>query len=276
IYTEHRWLKKTVVRNKIDAVISDNRFGMFHAEIPCIYITHQLSIKTGNRFTDRIAQKIHYRFINKFKECWVPDLKEEINLAGKLSHPVKFPHTPVKYIGPLSRFKKTDEEIKFDIAIILSGPEPQRTVFENIILKDLQNCSGKVLLIRGLPENSAALPVTRPDVQIHNHLPAEELNKAILQSALIISRAGYTTIMDLIKLQKKAILVPTPGQTEQEYLAAYLQQQKLFYYMLQEAFSIEGALKIAGSFSLCENSIPQNTYEAQLESFVNTFNNTGT
>ncbi|MGB4845901.1 MAG: glycosyl transferase family 28, partial [Ferruginibacter sp.] len=99
IYAEHSWLKKAVIQNKIDAVISDNRFGLYHAKIPCIYITHQLCIKTGNRLTERIAQKLHYRYINKFKECWVPDLKEEINLAGKLSHPVTFPHAPVKYIG---------------------------------------------------------------------------------------------------------------------------------------------------------------------------------
>jgi len=102
---EHCWLKKIVKEKDIDLVISDNRFGLYHATIPSVYITHQLLIKTGDRFTENIAQQIHFHFIKKFTQCWVPDAEENNNLAGELSHPKKHPDN-IKYIGPLSRFEK--------------------------------------------------------------------------------------------------------------------------------------------------------------------------
>ena len=104
--------------------------GLYNKQIPCIYITHQLTIKTGNLFTEGIAQQIHYQFINKFNNCWVPDAEEKLNLAGSLSHPAILPKVPVTYIGCLSRFEKKEVDIVYDLCIVLSGPEPQRTVFE--------------------------------------------------------------------------------------------------------------------------------------------------
>ncbi|HEV2830549.1 MAG TPA: glycosyl transferase family 28, partial [Hanamia sp.] len=103
INQENRWLKKTIDQYKPDAIISDNRFGMYSKKVPCIYITHQLFIKTGKPFTERVAQKIHHFFIKKYTQCWVPDFKEN-GLAGKLSHPGKIPSNVI-YIGALSRFQ---------------------------------------------------------------------------------------------------------------------------------------------------------------------------
>lgn len=268
IYTEHSWLKKIVKKYSVDAVISDNRFGMYHSSVPCIYVTHQLKIKTGNRFTEWIAQKINYWFINKYNECWVPDTAGEINLSGELSHPVVLPKAPVKYLGPLSRFEKEAGEIRYDLLIILSGPEPQRNVFEKILLKDLKNYSGKALLVRGLPSNTTLLKTSSSSLGIENHLPAAELNRVILQSKIIISRCGYTTVMDLIKLQKEAILIPTPGQTEQEYLADHLLKQKLFFCTKQELFSLPEVLKKAENFSFSNSAFSQNDYEKVIDSFV--------
>ena len=271
IYNEHSWLKAVVKKHSIDAVVSDNRLGMYHSAVPGIYITHQLKIKTGNRFTEKIAQKIHYWFINRYDECWVPDTAGEINLAGELSHPDILPKVPVIYLGPLSRFEKTEAEIKYDLLIILSGPEPQRTVFEELLLKDLENYSGRVLLVRGSPANTTLLKTSLPTIEIQNHLPAAELNHAILQSQMIISRCGYTTVMDLLKLQKKAILVPTPGQTEQGFLADHLLKQKLFFCVKQEMFSLPGVLKNAGNFSFSKTIFPQNDYKKIIEGFVKNY-----
>jgi hypothetical protein len=106
IYQEKQWLKRAISTLQIDAVISDNRFGLYHSTTPCIYITHQLMIKTGNRFTEWLAKKIHYFFINKYTACWVPDNEHAPTLAGELSHPKTLPLVPVKYLGPLSRFEK--------------------------------------------------------------------------------------------------------------------------------------------------------------------------
>ncbi len=268
IFTENRWLKHVVAAYKIDAVISDNRLGLSHKKISSVYITHQLKIKTGNIFTDRIAQKIHYHFINKYRNCWVPDAKGEVNLTGELSHPVIFPKTPVSYIGPLSRFEKINIENKYDLCIILSGPEPQRTIFENIILNDLNNVPGKKILLRGLPGKNLPDPISNPLIEIKCHLPGAEMNMVIQQSKLIISRCGYSTVMDLVKLQKKAILVPTPGQTEQEYLATYLQQQQLFYCVMQNKFSLADALKKEKEYNYKELRVDQIEYAKVIDDFV--------
>lgn len=268
IKAEHQWLKKTVEEYKIDAIISDNRFGMYHTTIPSVYITHQLMIKTGNPFSEKIAQKLHYHFINKFRECWVPDWAGDINLAGDLSHPSVFPKTPVKYICPLSRFEKTMEEIKYDCCILISGPEPQRSIFEDLVLRDLENYNNKAIVIRGLPQNSLVPTINSPLVEIKDHLPAEALSKVLQQSKLIISRSGYSTIMDLVKLQKNATLVPTPGQTEQEYLAAYVQGQQLFYTVTQANFSLPDIVQKMKGYSFKEIVISKNEDNKVIKDFV--------
>ncbi len=270
IYAENRWLKKAVKENSIHAIISDNRMGLFHKTIPCIYITHQLTIKTGNRFTESIAQKIHYHYINKFSTCWVPDAGGALNLAGALSHPAILPRVPVTYLGPLSRFEKTDVESKYDLCIILSGPEPQRTVFEKIILEQLHEVKGNVILVRGLPGETAFPGFNNSSIEIRNHLSADDLNRVILQSKMMLSRCGYSTVMDLVALQKKAILVPTPGQTEQEFLGSYLQAQKLFYTVDQINFSLPEALKNASAFVFNTSSISVQDYKNVVENFVAT------
>lgn len=268
ICRENSWLKQIIKEHAIDAVISDNRMGVYNKTIPCAYITHQLKIKTGFRFTEWIAQQIHYYFINKFSECWVPDTIEKNNLAGELSHPENLPKVPVKYIGPLSRFGKIPVAIKYDIVVLISGPEPQRTVFEKKILKELKGYKGKALLIRGLPADNFLLTPEIASLEIKNHLPAKELNLAIQQADLIISRCGYTTVMDLVKLQKKAILVPTPGQTEQEYLADYLMKQKLFLCIKQDRILLPAMLKDVENFSFQKLLFPKNEYEHIIESFI--------
>lgn len=269
IYTEHAWLKKAIKKYSVDFIISDNRPGLHNPSVACVYITHQLQIKTGNGVSGWLAQKIHYRFIKKFRECWVPDMAGELNLAGELSHPVYKPKIPVRYMGPLSRFGPAIAEIKYDLLFLLSGPEPQRTVFEDIILKELRNYSGSALLVRGLPQTAKSKQfVASPGFRVYDHLPAKELNAVILQSELVVARSGYTTVMDLVKLKKKAILVPTPGQTEQEYLARYLMEQGLFYYMEQNEFSLFKALKGAAAFSCKQINIPHTDYEKIIETFL--------
>jgi uncharacterized protein (TIGR00661 family) len=266
IYKEHQWLKKTVREFRIDAVISDNRFGLYHSGIPCVYITHQLLIKTGNTITEKIAKMIHYFFINKYSECWVPDF-ETNGLAGELSHPKKI-RGNIKYLGAVSRFEIFETLKKYDLLISISGPEPQRTIFEKQLLKDLRSFRGSVLFVRGLPGNNEELQFPDPSVEIRNHLPAAELNTAMLQSAMIISRCGYTTIMDLVKLKKKAILIPTPGQPEQEYLARYLKGKKIFYTVDQKKFSLHQSLADAGSFPFAIPDHNMQQYKSVISEFV--------
>lgn len=266
IIKEHQWLKKTVEKYQIDAVISDNRFGMYHKKIPSVYITHQLDIKTGNRFTESIAQKIHYYFIKKYNQCFVPDF-ETNGLAGELSHPQKKPAN-VKYIGPLTRFSKiAGEKEIYGLLIILSGPEPQRSIFENKIIDELKAIQGNIFFVRGLPGEEEKLPDLK-NVRIKNHLPANELNELIQQSKFIICRSGYTSVMDLSVLGKKAVLVPTPGQTEQEYLAKYLMKKGYFLSMTQKEFSIKKALQIAAGFDFVAPPVGDENYKKAISEFV--------
>lgn len=245
---ETEWLSSAIKQYSINAVISDNRFGLYNHRVPSVFITHQLSIVSPfGKFSEPWLQQKNYSFINKFTECWVPDVQNENNLAGRLSHPKKLPVTPVKYIGPLSRFSFEDMPEENRLLVILSGPEPQRTVFENIILKELENFNGTATMVRGLPESSSLIPSTSR-LTFHNHLRAKELELEIKKSHLIISRCGYSTVMDMAAMKKKCVLVPTPGQTEQRYLSKHLSKRGLAIYMDQKEFSLKTALQKANNF----------------------------
>lgn len=274
VYQEHQWVKKSVKKYLITAIIADNRFGLYHSDLPSVYITHQLLIKMGSSFAEEIAQKMHYWFIKKYSFCWVPDFDGPNNIAGELSHPFNRPKN-IAYIGGLSRFEKGSAiEKKFDLLFLVSGPEPQRTIFESLLLKQLENFNGKSLLIRGLPgisavdENDFETKNDRPNLTIKNHLAAQELNEVIQQSELVVCRGGYTTIMDLIKLKKKAILIPTPGQTEQEYLAGHLMQQQIFYSVNQQGFDLIETLKAAHGFTFTIPSFNMEQYHESIKQFV--------
>ncbi len=266
-FKENLWLKKNIIKYKIDAVISDNRFGMYSKAIPSVYVTHQLSIKTSNIFFEKIAQKLHYFFIKKYNYCWIPDSKGN-GLAGELSHPKNIPSN-ILYIGPLSRFELLNNvQNKYDILISISGPEPQRTIFEKLILSQIKYCDKRILFIRGLPYESKNLETDNDSIKIVNHLSANELNEAFQQSQIIISRSGYTTIMDLIKLAKNAILVPTPGQTEQEYLSQYLMKRRYFYSVEQDKFSLDDVLRSVSVFQFENAPSTMNEYKNVINEFV--------
>ena len=267
VLKENLWVKKNIKKYKIDAIISDNRFGMYNKKVPSVYITHQLLIKTRNRFSEKIAQEIHYRFIKKYTHCWVPDWKED-GLAGELSHQEIKPSN-VLYAGPLSRFEKLQEiQYRYDILILISGPEPQRTVFENKILFQLESLNKHVLFVRGLPKETKNLQSDNESIKIINHLPAAELNKAFQESKMIICRSGYTTIMDLVKLGKNAVLVPTPGQTEQEYLAKYLQENFFFNSIEQDKFSLQKVIEDASIFQTNGAVASMDDYKKVISEFV--------
>jgi uncharacterized protein (TIGR00661 family) len=246
IKDEHRWLKKAVSEYGFDAIISDNRFGMYHDSAPSVFITHQLLIKTPfGKWADKALQKKNYRFINRFTECWIPDTEEKNSLAGELSHPQNKPAIPIRYISLLSRLKKLDISTRKDhLFISLSGPEPQRTILENKIIQDIGHYHGTATIVRGLPDSSTIIPSTNA-IKFYNHLPADEYNKEIQQAEFVIGRSGYSTVMDIISLGKKSILIPTPGQTEQEYLAKYLLEKKFAFPVLQKDFSLKKALEKA-------------------------------
>jgi uncharacterized protein (TIGR00661 family) len=265
---ERRWLNNMINEKKADVVISDNRFGLYHRSITSIFITHQLLIRTGlGKWADLFIQQLNYRYIRRFTHCWVPDFENpNNNLAGILSHAPQLPNN-ASYIGGLSRFEKGSFELKYNALIVLSGPEPQRTVWEEDILKQLSQSDEKVLVVRGLPVENT-VPPSFNNTEIINHLNARRLNEAFLQSEFIISRSGYTTIMDIIKLRKKAILIPTPGQTEQEYLASYLMSKKICYSVSQKEFSFQEVLANAKQFPYVQPEFNMEQYKGPVSALL--------
>lgn len=253
INEEHKLLKKLVKANKIDGVISDNRLGLYNEKIPTVFITHQLQVLSGK--TTKITSALHSRYIKRFNECWVPDYADSPNLSGKLGHPKDF-EIPVNYIGPISRLNKKEEDKIYDIAVLLSGPEPQRTDLEEILLHELKRYNGDILFVRGVVEKEQTVQ-RHNHIKLVNYMESRELEKAINCSDLILSRSGYTTIMDLAKLGKKAFFIPTPGQTEQEYLAKRLKKKGLVPCANQEEFKLKDLSKVKvykGFDSLLGNS----------------------
>ncbi len=249
IRQEHRWLENLLEKEKFEIVISDNRPGFWNKKTHCIYITHQLFIHSGKgKWLNRQLQKLHARYMKKFTEVWVPDLEGNKNLAGELSHPSQ-PIIEPGYLGLLSRLeRKPVSEHEYDLTVLLSGPEPQRAILEEIIFQQLPSYSGSVLFVRGLPQQNHSVLQSYPHISVHDHLPAAQLQHKLSSSKLVICRSGYTTLMDLLKLGTKAILVPTPGQPEQEYLAHYMQEQSFFPFQQQNVFHLSSAIKLADSF----------------------------
>ena len=246
---ENNWLKEQVNTHRFEAVIADNRYGLHHENIFSVFITHQLRIKSSlGKLSEGLLQKWNYKLINKFDECWIPDKEGENNLAGELSHPDKLPSIPVKFIGSLSRFNNINiEEEKDHLLIILSGPEPQRTILENKVIGEIVNYPGTASIVRGLPGEKNIIPSTNT-IHFYNHLTADVLNKEMMRAEFIIGRSGYSTIMDIVALHKKSILIPTPGQTEQEYLADYLMKKQTAYFHRQKTFSLQKAIRDARKF----------------------------
>ena len=231
----------------LDAVISDNRYGLYHKDIPSVLITHQLR-PISPLFEETIHQFI-LKKISHFNECWIPDFKDKPNLSGKLSHLKQLPEN-ARFIGPLSRFELGSKgKLENDLLVILSGPEPKRTELENKILAQLATLEIKTLLVQGVVKTTTDTKVISPLLTSVSHLTAKKLEKAIKQSKVVLCRAGYSSVMDLIKLQKKAILIPTKGQTEQEYLAKKLKAEDLFYTVKEKNLNLKTDVTAALSFT---------------------------
>jgi len=230
IISEHRRLKKMLKTEKFDMIISDNRFGLWNKNLHSVYITHQLMIKmpAGLRFIEPIVWRLHRFFILKYDECWIPDYEGAKNLSGDLAHKYPLPRN-AKFIGSLSRFsllKNIVPNKKFHTIAVLSGVEPQRSLFEAELIARLKKSKEKMLIVQGKPQKEKQIHETQ-NITLISHLETAEFAAFLLGSERIIARSGYSTIMDLDALGclQKAELIPTPGQTEQEYLAEFLTQR---------------------------------------------------
>lgn len=222
---EKKWLQHLLDKEKFDLVVSDNRYGLYNHRVKSILITHQLFIQVPSPlfFLKNFIQKKTLCYISAFDECWIPDIDSNDNLSGDLSKEGKLP-TNTKFIGWLSRFDNSPIDINqfpvYDHLILLSGPEPMRSKAEGELLQEAIKSGENTLLVQGLPSTSTDKMID--NVRVVAHLHDDALKHALLTAKKITCRSGYSTLMDLKVLGRTGEsirLIPTPGQTEQEYLA---------------------------------------------------------
>jgi len=244
INEENKFLSLLVDKYNLDLIISDNRFGMYHKGVYSVYITHQTSIQAGR--ISNIADKFHQYYMSRFNEIWIPDYEGENSLAGKLS--VYNGGQISKHIGILSRFKFNENvKIKDKVLVVLSGPEPQRSYLEELVLSEIESIDKEVTLILGKVESIQKVS-KKGNATIYNFMTSDDLEKEMSESLLVIARSGYSTIMDLKALRKKAFLIPTPGQGEQLYLAKHLKSKNICNYVCQDNFSLNKSISLSEGF----------------------------
>ena len=239
---------------KIDVVISDNRFGLWNKSVKTIFVTHQLMIKmpTWAKFLEKVVHRFNIFFVKKFDHCWIPDFEGQFNISGNLSHRFALPPS-AKFIGALSRFSLDGKQVKIEnppnVLLILSGLEPQRSILEQIVLEQLEASKYSAVVLRGKPKEKTDYRI-KGKIQVLSHLPAQQMKQLMLSAKHIICRSGYSSLMDLASIKRNAILIPTPGQTEQEYLAQLLKDTKQFYSIAQHKFKLEEAIAASKNYHL--------------------------
>jgi predicted glycosyltransferase len=236
ITKEHDLLNALIAALKPDAIISDNRYGIWHKEVPSVLITHQLqpALPSFLKFLRKPLNRKLSAFLKPFDEIWIPDLENSLSLSGELSAP-SYGLPPLKYIGWLSRFAspKLPEIKKWDLLIIVSGPEPQATIFLNKGIQFSMRNKLKTAIISA--ENSTSNATLNEDlIQVFYRPDDQQFLELVSQSKQLLVRSGYSTLMDLLILNRGALIVPTPGQTEQEYLGR-LMDKKLGFRMLRQS-----------------------------------------
>lgn len=257
VITEHYQLAELIRKHSIDIIISDNRYGLWNKKIQSIFITHQPNIIPPRLlgFTSPFLRWVTRFFIRKYDECWIPDAAGHKNISGNLSHGYPLPSN-VTFIGPLSRFDKSssndasdNQELRnqissqdFDVIAILSGPEPQRSQLEEILKRQLNESPLKSLMIRGITGKRNSFVKTNNST-ILDHLPASILESILRKGPIVICRGGYSTLMDMSFTGNKVICIPTPGQTEQEYLVKKGDIDNQIVYSKQADFSLNKSLK---------------------------------
>lgn len=245
IRTEKQYVKQLQEKEKFDLIISDNRYGCFCNSTYNIFIGHQLALMVPEfmAFGRKILYYYHLSFLKSFQEIWIPDFEGENNLSGRLTHDFSLPKNCF-FIGPQSRFSTMEPSIEnkygFFILILLSGPEPQRSILQQKIIDEAKNLEQNFVVVEGKTESNAFS--TNKNITIIGHAYGQQLFDLIYNSKGILCRSGYSTIMDLDFFGKRAFYIPTPGQTEQEYLAKYMSEKGIAAYSSQQNFKLKDAV----------------------------------
>lgn len=248
IRKEHAQTKRLIRKQKIDLVISDSRFGCWSQLVPAVFISHQTNIQmpASLKWLESTINFFNRNQIGKFTHCWIPDFPSD-RITGDLTRTKSF---NARFIGMLSRFKQPEKftPVQYKFLLLISGPEPQRSVFEQLLRKNMNALPGRKMMVKGQPHLGQEIIQGNGFDEV-GHLQSDRLQQVIESSEVIISRSGYTTIMDLAVLKKKAFFIPTPGQTEQEHLAIELEKRKIAFYQDQKDLDFVKVLQEMENYS---------------------------
>ena len=268
VRAEQAETERLVAAHGLRGIISDNRYGCFSRQANSVMLTHQPHPLVPSFLLDWPAQMVLRRALDKFDAVWVPDAAGEPNLSGQLSHSEKTAHPNTQFAGILTRLKPYPREREYDVAVVLSGPEPQRSILENRLMEQAMSLPQDFIFIQGKTQSKQHYRVGE-NIEVVSYLTSKDLNNVLMASRIVVCRSGYSSIMDLAVLGKKAILIPTPGQTEQEYLAQSLAAQGLFLAQHQDKINLEEGIRSLGNTrGLTPGQFPTDAHKALLEKWL--------
>ncbi len=243
--SELQKLKKILENRKCDRIISDSRYGLYSRKIPSFFISHQIRIMNPLRIKmfERGSEIFNLFFFKRYAGVIIPDYKDD-NLSGDLSHNLRrIDENKIHYVGALSDFKKKKIRKDIDYLISISGPEPQRTMFEKKLVSQVNDLKGRVVITLGKTEKKDKF--NKKNIETHSFLSKEKREDFLNRTKLVISRSGYSTIMDLAIIGAKALMTPTPGQVEQEYLGQYHNKKGTFFSVNQNSIDLRRDVEFA-------------------------------
>lgn len=247
---ERREVERLCATGRFDRVISDSRFGVCHHDVPSYYLFHSLRqiIPGRPRRLERMVELSQQRLLANGQKILIPD--EAVNgLAGDLCHNVDPSwNGRTEYIGILSSVERTEQQPDIDYFISVSGAEPQRTIFENMVLSQVQQLSGRVVVALGRPDADPSAE-QNDRIAVYSYLNRVQQQQFMNRARLVITRSGYTTLMELAELGKPALLVPTVGQSEQEYLARHHEERGHLHYVLQHKLDLARDVEVAATYT---------------------------
>lgn len=269
IQAEHNMCRFLIKKHNIKGIISDNRYGCFSKKVHSVILTHQLNLRIPYRALEWVTNRLLKTALRKFNAVWVPDAGQSPYLSGELSHPAPA-KLPVTYIGPLSRMHSDlkNLDMEYDVAVVLSGPEPQRTILEQRLVEQALSMLGKHFIFIQGKTQSKVHHFLAEHLEIVSYLTSSELNEVLLKSRAIVCRSGYTSLMDLAAIGKKALLIPTPGQTEQEYLAQYFMDQHIMPAQTQDQIDLERGLEHLEQYEGVSGDPDAGSYQAVLKNWL--------
>jgi len=252
IRAEHEQAQSLFAQIKPDLIISDNRYGIYSADTPSFILSHQIRLKVPRWAAPwEMATEAWARsHLKHFTRVIVPDYDGEPNLSGHLSHDLRFwPEGSLYYAGQLSTVRATGTQQDIAVFISISGPEPQRTLLEQIIRQEAPALEkrGKVVITCGKPE-AADTGASGGRLEYFGFLPFDQQQEMMNRANIVVSRSGYTTVMELAELGRRALYIPTPGQTEQEYLSRFYREQHMYYSVSQDKLDLAADLDRAAEF----------------------------